>query len=274
MQAFVAAEDNRFFEHHGIDPLGILRAAFANLKAGRVVQGGSTITQQVAKLMLVGNERNVFRKIREAILAAQDRGAPHEGADPRHLPQPRLSRPRRLRRAGRRRGLLRQGRQGSDHRRGGDARRPAQGADGGLAVQRPSSAPRIASATCSARCSRTSSSPTPQYRDALQEPIAIISQGHAAQPHRGALLRRARAQDACRPSTAGAICTTAACASTPRSTCGSSAPPRRAVRHGLEDVDRRFGFRGPVGHLDDAKRAAVPRGDADAVHRAASRIRR
>ena len=69
MQAFVAAEDNRFFEHHGIDPLGILRAAFANFKAGRVVQGGSTITQQVAKLMLVGNERNVFRKIREAILA-------------------------------------------------------------------------------------------------------------------------------------------------------------------------------------------------------------
>src|SRR5204862_1958500 len=68
-QAFVAAEDNRFFDHHGIDPLGIARAAFANLKAGRVVQGGSTITQQVAKLMLVGGERNLFRKIREAILA-------------------------------------------------------------------------------------------------------------------------------------------------------------------------------------------------------------
>jgi penicillin-binding protein 1A len=69
MQAFVAAEDNRFFEHHGVDPLGIVRAAIANFKAGRVVQGGSTITQQVAKLMLVGSERNVFRKIREAILA-------------------------------------------------------------------------------------------------------------------------------------------------------------------------------------------------------------
>ncbi len=69
MLSFVAAEDNRFFEHHGIDPLGIIRAGAANMKAGRVVQGGSTITQQVAKLMLVGNERNVFRKIREAILA-------------------------------------------------------------------------------------------------------------------------------------------------------------------------------------------------------------
>jgi penicillin-binding protein 1A len=67
--AFIAAEDNRFFTHRGIDPLGILRAAFANMKAGRVVQGGSTITQQVAKLMLVGAERNLFRKIREAILS-------------------------------------------------------------------------------------------------------------------------------------------------------------------------------------------------------------
>jgi penicillin-binding protein 1A len=69
VRAFVAAEDNRFFDHHGIDPLGILRASFANMKAGRVVQGGSTITQQVAKLMLVGGDRNLARKIREAILA-------------------------------------------------------------------------------------------------------------------------------------------------------------------------------------------------------------
>ncbi len=67
--AFVAAEDNRFFEHHGVDPMGILRAAITNLKAGHVVQGGSTITQQVAKFRLDMNERNVFRKIREAILA-------------------------------------------------------------------------------------------------------------------------------------------------------------------------------------------------------------
>jgi penicillin-binding protein 1A len=67
--AFVAAEDNRFFDHHGLDPLGILRAAYANLKAGHVVQGGSTITQQVAKFRLDYNEKNLFRKIREAVLA-------------------------------------------------------------------------------------------------------------------------------------------------------------------------------------------------------------
>ena len=69
IQAFVAAEDNRFFEHRGVDPLGIFRALIANLRAGRVVQGGSTITQQVAKLMLTGGERSLVRKIREAILA-------------------------------------------------------------------------------------------------------------------------------------------------------------------------------------------------------------
>ncbi|MCS6913148.1 MAG: PBP1A family penicillin-binding protein [Myxococcales bacterium] len=68
-QAFVAAEDSRFYRHRGIDPLGILRAAVANLRAGRVVQGGSTITQQVAKLMLLSGERSLERKIREAILA-------------------------------------------------------------------------------------------------------------------------------------------------------------------------------------------------------------
>jgi penicillin-binding protein 1A len=69
VHAFVAAEDNRFYEHKGVDPVGVARAAWSNLRAGHVVQGGSTITQQVAKLLLVGQERSMVRKIREAILA-------------------------------------------------------------------------------------------------------------------------------------------------------------------------------------------------------------
>jgi penicillin-binding protein 1A len=68
-QAFVAAEDNRFYTHGGIDYQGIARAAWANLRAGHVVQGGSTITQQVAKLLIVGQERSLARKLREAMLA-------------------------------------------------------------------------------------------------------------------------------------------------------------------------------------------------------------
>jgi penicillin-binding protein 1A len=68
-KAFVAAEDVRFYDHGGVDYLGIVRAAFVNLRAGQVVQGGSSITQQVAKLLIVGQERSVARKVREALLA-------------------------------------------------------------------------------------------------------------------------------------------------------------------------------------------------------------
>ncbi|MBK8011599.1 MAG: PBP1A family penicillin-binding protein [Deltaproteobacteria bacterium] len=76
IQGVLASEDDRFFEHSGIDYVGILRAAVKNLKAGRVVQGGSTITQQVAKSLLIseegykrGSAKKLSRKIREAILA-------------------------------------------------------------------------------------------------------------------------------------------------------------------------------------------------------------
>ena len=68
VQAFLAAEDRRFYEHGGLDYRGIARALGANLRAGEVAQGGSTITQQVAKAFLT-SERTIQRKIREAILA-------------------------------------------------------------------------------------------------------------------------------------------------------------------------------------------------------------
>jgi penicillin-binding protein 1A len=68
VQAFLSAEDRRFYEHGGIDYRGIARALGANLRAGEVSQGGSTITQQVAKSFLT-SERTIQRKIREAILA-------------------------------------------------------------------------------------------------------------------------------------------------------------------------------------------------------------
>ena len=69
VQAFVSAEDAGFFKHQGIDFVSILRAAINNLKAGRISQGGSTITQQVAKTMLLTPERTFTRKFKEAILA-------------------------------------------------------------------------------------------------------------------------------------------------------------------------------------------------------------
>ncbi len=69
IQAFVAAEDARFYEHRGIDFWGILRAALKDIKARRIVQGGSTITQQVARALLLSPERSFVRKLKEAILA-------------------------------------------------------------------------------------------------------------------------------------------------------------------------------------------------------------
>jgi len=68
-KAFVAAEDGRFFEHPGLDLFSVLRAAVNNLRGGGKGQGGSTITQQVAKSLLLTPEKTYVRKFREAILA-------------------------------------------------------------------------------------------------------------------------------------------------------------------------------------------------------------
>ena len=69
IQAFVAGEDARFFQHKGLDYLAIFRALFRNIFSGEILQGGSTITQQVVKSLLLSPEKSFARKIREAILA-------------------------------------------------------------------------------------------------------------------------------------------------------------------------------------------------------------
>ena len=69
VQAVLATEDRRFYNHYGIDPIGLVRALYANIKAGRIVQGASTITQQVAKNLFLTPERTVKRKVQELMLA-------------------------------------------------------------------------------------------------------------------------------------------------------------------------------------------------------------
>jgi penicillin-binding protein 1A len=69
IKATLATEDRRFFEHFGIDVLGTVRALIENARANEVVQGGSSITQQLAKNLFLSNERSLARKIREAFLA-------------------------------------------------------------------------------------------------------------------------------------------------------------------------------------------------------------
>ena len=68
-KAFVAIEDRRFYSHYGIDPIGIARALSRNLIGRGGMQGGSTLTQQLAKNLFLTQERTMSRKIQEAILA-------------------------------------------------------------------------------------------------------------------------------------------------------------------------------------------------------------
>lgn len=68
--AVLTAEDRRFYSHYGLDPVRIVGAAVANVRKGRIVQGGSTITQQLARLQELGRERTFRRKLREALLAS------------------------------------------------------------------------------------------------------------------------------------------------------------------------------------------------------------
>ncbi|MDQ4068421.1 MAG: transglycosylase domain-containing protein [Actinomycetota bacterium] len=70
-QAVIAVEDKRFYSHSGIDPFGAARALWADIRGKRVVQGGSTITQQYVKNVYTSGERTLARKVREAVLASQ-----------------------------------------------------------------------------------------------------------------------------------------------------------------------------------------------------------
>lgn len=67
--AFLAIEDRRFRSHYGVDPIGVLRAMYMNYRTGRLVQGGSTLTQQLAKNLFLTPERTIERKLQEVVLA-------------------------------------------------------------------------------------------------------------------------------------------------------------------------------------------------------------
>ena len=69
VQGLLAVEDRDFYRHHGVSPRAILRAAWANLRAGAVVQGGSTLTQQLVKNLYLSRERTLWRKLNEAVMA-------------------------------------------------------------------------------------------------------------------------------------------------------------------------------------------------------------
>ncbi len=117
LKAIVAIEDYRFFEHGALDVKGTLRALITNQANSGVVQGGSTITQQMVKLTLLqqadtraemkaATEQTIRPQAARAEVCDRGRGALRQAVDPRALPQHRLLRRRRLRRAGRGPALL------------------------------------------------------------------------------------------------------------------------------------------------------------------------
>ena len=113
------------------------RAMSENVRANSVVQGGSSITQQLAKNLFLSNERTVERKIKEAFLAVWLEMQPVQEGDPAALSRPRLYGRRHVRHRGGGRFLFRQGGQGPQPRRGGDAGRPVQGAGQIRAARQP-----------------------------------------------------------------------------------------------------------------------------------------
>src|SRR6202795_859367 len=70
-EAIIATEDARFYSHYGVDPMGIARAIYQNFRRGRIVEGGSTITQQLAKVLFLTPDRSLERKLKEAVLAIE-----------------------------------------------------------------------------------------------------------------------------------------------------------------------------------------------------------
>ena len=104
--AFVAAEDADFFKHKGIDYKGIVRAMIKNLIAGRIVQGGSTITQQVTKTFFLTPERSLLRKLKEVAYAFGLERKSNQRGNPHPLPEQYLSREWSLWRGSGRRELL------------------------------------------------------------------------------------------------------------------------------------------------------------------------
>jgi hypothetical protein len=125
VDAILAAEDERFYQHGGIDYAGVLRAMLANFVAGETRQGASTITMQVAKNFFLSSERTLTRKFNEALLSYKIES--EQRPDPRAVHQPDLPWATQLRLRSSGPNLLRQRPQAAQPGRDSHARRTAQG---------------------------------------------------------------------------------------------------------------------------------------------------
>ena len=112
IRAIIAVEDQRFYTHHGFDLIRIASAASTNVRRGRAAQGGSTITQQLARQSFLTPDKTIRRKLQELILAERIEVLYQKAADPRAVPEQGLFRRRSVRRRSGVARLLRQARLG------------------------------------------------------------------------------------------------------------------------------------------------------------------
>ena len=246
-QAFLAAEDDRFFEHHGVDYAGLMRATLINLVSGQPSQGGGTITMQLARNMFLTPERRFDRKLKEIFLSFRIEQRIQQAGNPDALSQQDFPRPARVRRGGRRRGVFRQDARRPDARRDGDHRRLAARA---LARQsgRQHRAREVASrCTCCGACSRPDKSTPPSSKQAIDAPMDLApARARESRWKRltSAKWRAAIAFDALRRNGlhGGLKVVTTIDSRLQQAANG-------ALRLGLIEYDRRHGYRGPLAHM-------------------------
>ena len=266
IQAFVAVEDRRFYEHGGLDYRGIMRAVLANLRAGEVSQGGSTITQQVARSFFDTElffARSFLRKIPEAILARRlEARYSKEEILTLYLNQIFLG-PDRLRRGRRRPALLRQDGERAGPGRDGHHRRHRPGAQPVLPHPQPGTGPGAGATRCWRRWSRPATSPRRRRR--------------RSRPSRWCCARRPTSSASARPTSPST------CAATWPSKYGDKLlyeggleiettvvpwidlAAQENVDFSLRKLDKRQGWRGPVARVTGPGRRAVQAQDGRAL---------
>ncbi len=189
--AFVASEDNRFWEHYGVDPFGILRAMWDNLLAGEIVSGASTITQQVSAAPLPHPRGNRQPENQRSHPRVQDRALVHQGRDPHLLLQPPAFRGGPLRGGSRSRVLFWEEGQRAQRRGIGDARGNRAKARSLQPVREPGESPHRAGTSFSAAWKKRVSFPR---RSTRTRGISRSGSGaRAERKHRSVLRRRSAA---------------------------------------------------------------------------------
>ena len=248
----IAVEDKRFRSHVGVDPIGIAPLVQGPSRHRPLAQGGSTITQQLARNIFLTNSRTFGRKVKEGVLALALERKFSQGPDPRALPEPRLFRRRRLWHRCRLADLLRPRRRSSEPGRSRDHRRTGQGAVQLFPDRRRRGRARRARTSCCKRWPRTASSagaggtavdpgadPDPADDQAKQRPL-LHRLGAAA-------ARYADRRDAGTRSTSGRR-SIPACSRPPTARSHANAPA--GAQGALVAIDRDGAVRAMVGGKD------------------------